>query len=54
MRYGRRVSRWSTNLWCGGTWFIGFLNEKMGEGSILPGWLVHAVSNVGIYVAAVI
>ena len=27
-------------------WFIGYINEKKGNGSILPGWIIHAVANI--------
>ena len=27
-------------------WFIGYINEKKADGSILPSWTVHAISNI--------
>ncbi len=27
-------------------WFMGYVNEEKAGGSILPGWVIHAVSNV--------
>lgn len=27
-------------------WFIGFVNEKKANGSVLPGWCIHAASNI--------
>lgn len=27
-------------------WCMGYINEKKAEGSILPGWFIHAVSNI--------
>lgn len=27
-------------------WFIGYINEKKADGSILPGWIMHAIANV--------
>lgn len=27
-------------------WFMGYINEKKAEGSIVPSWLIHAVSNI--------
>lgn len=30
-------------------YFIGYLNEKMGNGSILPGWVMHGLANVLAY-----
>lgn len=27
-------------------WFIGYINEKKANGSIIPGWIIHAVSNI--------
>lgn len=32
-------------------WVAGWLNEKRGEGSIVPGWTAHAVANVIAYLA---
>ncbi len=31
------------------SWVIGWLNERLGRGSILPGWLLHALSNLVFY-----
>lgn len=34
-------------LFTGGiAWFMGYVNEKKAEGSILPSWCIHAVSNI--------
>lgn len=30
-------------------WLMGFANEKMGNGSIAPGWLIHALGNATSY-----
>jgi membrane protease YdiL (CAAX protease family) len=30
-------------------WFFGFLNEKLGNGSILPSWIMHGCGNVIAY-----
>lgn len=27
-------------------WFMGFINEKYSDGSILPSWIIHTVSNL--------
>lgn len=27
-------------------WFMGYINEKKSNGSIIPGWIIHAVSNI--------
>jgi membrane protease YdiL (CAAX protease family) len=27
-------------------WFMGFINEKKGDGSILPSWGIHAMANI--------
>ena len=27
-------------------WFMGFINEKKADGSILPGWLIHSIANI--------
>ena len=27
-------------------WFMGYINEKKSSGSILPGWMIHTVSNL--------
>jgi membrane protease YdiL (CAAX protease family) len=27
-------------------WFIGFINEKKAEGSIIPGWIIHSIANI--------
>jgi membrane protease YdiL (CAAX protease family) len=27
-------------------WLMGFLNEKLGNGSIVPSWIVHALANL--------
>lgn len=27
-------------------WFIGYINEKKADGSILPGWAIHAMANL--------
>ena len=35
-------------------WVIGYVNERLGEGSILPGWIIHGIGNVMTYVAAVL
>ena len=26
-------------------WFMGYINEKMANGSILPGWIIHGLAN---------
>jgi membrane protease YdiL (CAAX protease family) len=26
-------------------WFMGYINEKMANGSILPGWIIHGFAN---------
>lgn len=31
-------------------WINGWLNERMGDGSILPGWAAHAVANLCAYI----
>jgi membrane protease YdiL (CAAX protease family) len=33
----------------GGGWLMAWLNERRGNGSIAPGWLLHALSNVTAY-----
>ncbi len=33
-------------------WFIGYINERKADGSILPGWAVHGVSNLFSSLAA--
>jgi len=33
----------------GGGWMMGFLNERVGNGSIAPGWLLHAIANLISY-----
>jgi membrane protease YdiL (CAAX protease family) len=33
----------------GGGWMMGFLNERVGNGSIAPGWLLHAIANLVSY-----
>jgi membrane protease YdiL (CAAX protease family) len=37
----------------GVAWLIVYLNERWGDGSILPGWIVHGVGNAFAYVVAV-
>lgn len=34
-------------------WFMGYINEKYSDGSILPSWIIHIVSNLfsGMYSA---
>lgn len=32
-----------------GGWIMGYLNERVGNGSILPGWLMHALTNLIAY-----
>ncbi|MBR5577780.1 MAG: CPBP family intramembrane metalloprotease [Lachnospiraceae bacterium] len=27
-------------------WYMGYINEKKSNGSILPGWMIHAASNL--------
>jgi len=27
-------------------WFMGYINEKMANGSILPGWIIHGLANI--------
>ena len=27
-------------------WFIGYINEKKANGSIIPGWIIHAIANI--------
>lgn len=27
-------------------WSIGFINEKYSDGSILPSWIIHTISNL--------
>ena len=27
-------------------WLMGYMNEKKADGSIIPGWMIHAVSNI--------
>ena len=27
-------------------WLMGFVNEKKAEGSLIPGWCIHAVANI--------
>ena len=27
-------------------WFIGYVNEKKANGSIIPGWIIHALANI--------
>lgn len=27
-------------------WMIGYVNEKLGNGSILPSWLIHSLMNI--------
>ena len=29
-------------------WFMGYINEKKSKGSIVPGYLLHALMNLGI------
>jgi membrane protease YdiL (CAAX protease family) len=33
----------------GSGWMMGFLNERVGNGSIAPGWLLHAIANLVSY-----
>lgn len=35
-------------------WLFGQLNEKWGNGSIVPGWIVHSVANLSSYGAVVL
>lgn len=35
-----------------GGWVAGYLNERLGNGSILPGWLMHGLTNLITYSAA--
>lgn len=35
-------------------WFAGWLNERKGDGSIVPGWLVHGAINALSYTAALL
>lgn len=30
-------------------WFMGYANEHIGNGSIIPGWTIHAVGNTVLY-----
>ena len=32
-------------------WIFGYLNERVGNGSILPGWLMHGLTNLIAYSA---
>ena len=34
-------------------WFMGYINEKNSNGSIIPSWIIHTISNLfaGICVA---
>jgi len=34
-----------------GGWIMGYLNERVGNGSILPGWLMHGLTNLIAYSA---
>ncbi len=34
-----------------GGWIMGYLNERIGSGSILPGWLMHGLTNLIAYSA---
>lgn len=27
-------------------WLMGYLNEKLGSGSIIPGWIIHSLANI--------
>lgn len=27
-------------------WFMGYINERQAGGSVIPGWIIHAVSNI--------
>ncbi|MCR5249635.1 MAG: CPBP family intramembrane metalloprotease [Lachnospiraceae bacterium] len=27
-------------------WFTGYVNEKKADGSIIPGWIIHAIANI--------
>jgi len=27
-------------------WFLGYVNEKLGNGSIIPSWIVHSLTNI--------
>jgi len=27
-------------------WMLGYINEKLADGSIVPGWIVHSLSNI--------
>ena len=29
-------------------WFMGYLNEKLASGSIVPSWIVHGLSNFAV------
>ena len=29
-------------------WFMGYLNEKLASGSIVPSWIVHGLSNLAV------
>ena len=34
-------------LFTGGIgWFMGYINEKKADGSILPGWCIHSIANI--------
>lgn len=37
-------------------WFMGYINEKKADGSIIPSWIIHSISNLfsGIYSAFLI
>jgi len=38
------------------SWLAGYINEKIGSGSILPGWIMHGTANfitAGLYVLAI-
>jgi hypothetical protein len=32
-------------------WVNGWLNERLGNGSIVPGWIAHGLTNVISYLA---
>lgn len=34
-------------------WVMGYLNEQVGQGSIVPGWIIHGVGNAIAYTLAV-
>ncbi|MCM1283844.1 MAG: CPBP family intramembrane metalloprotease [Muribaculaceae bacterium] len=27
-------------------WFMGYINEKKADGSLIPGWIIHSISNL--------